>query len=89
MKSFAENVSKNRGILNYIWLEIIRDELLFRILRNTPKDCLCYMRDEKVSMKFFFLNMHEATEFIWSGQIYMSLIYYAYLTFSTKTTSLA
>ena len=40
------------------------------MLWNTLKDGLCYLRNESVSMKAFLLNMHEATDFICSGQAY-------------------
>ena len=45
---------------------------MFRMLWNTLKDGLCYLRNESVSMKVFLLNMHEATDFIQSGQAYTS-----------------
>ena len=42
------------------------------MLWNTPKDGLCYLRNESVSTKVFLLDMHKATDFIWSGQAYTS-----------------
>ena len=65
-------ISKNRGILKHIWWEVIREKLMFRMLWNTLKDGIHYLRNESVSMKVFLLNMHEAMDFIWSGQSYTS-----------------
>ena len=46
---------------------------MFRILWNTLKDGLCYLRNESVSMEVFLLNMHEVyTDFIQSGKAYTS-----------------
>ena len=45
---------------------------MFRMLGNTLKDGLCYLRNESVSINVFILIMHEATDFIWSGQTYTS-----------------
>ena len=42
------------------------------MLWNTLKDGLCYLQNESLSMKFFLLNMHETTDFTWSGQAYTS-----------------
>ena len=45
---------------------------MFRMLWNAVKDGICYMQNDSVFMKFFLLNMQEATDFIWSGQAFMS-----------------
>ena len=45
---------------------------MFRMLWNTLKDGLPYLQNESVFMKVFLLNMDEATDFICSGQAYMS-----------------
>ena len=42
------------------------------------KDGLCYLRNESVTIKVFLPNMHEATDFIRSGQASRHLNYYAY-----------
>ena len=65
-------ISEKRGLLKHIWREVIREKLMFRMLWNTLKDGLHYQRNESVSMKVFLLNMHEATDFIWSRQSYTS-----------------
>ena len=63
-------ISKTREILKQIWWEVIREKLMFRMLWNTLKDGLCYLRNECISMNVFLLIMHEAMDFIWSGQAY-------------------
>ena len=68
----TEKMSEMRGILKRTWWEVIWEKLMFRMLWNTLKDGLHYLRNESVSMKVFLLNMHEATDFIWSGQSYTS-----------------
>ena len=45
---------------------------MFRMLWNTLKDGLRYLRNESVSMKVFLLNMHKATDFLRSGKAYTS-----------------
>ena len=86
-------ISKNRGILKYIWPKVIREKLMFRMLWNTLKDGLCCLRNESVST-VSLLNTQEATDFIWSGQgtsfnllcilIFFYKIYWPYLTSSSK-----
>ena len=61
---------------------------MFRVLWNTLTDGLCYMRNESVSMKVFFLNMHEVRTLFDLGKPTRYLIYYATKFFSTKTTGL-
>ena len=54
-------------------MEVIREKLMFRMLWNTLKDGLCYLRNESVSMKLFLLNEHaRSTAFIRSGKAYTS-----------------
>ena len=48
------------------------EKLMFRMLWNTIKDGLCYLRNVSVSMKVFLVNLHEATDFTWSEQAYRS-----------------
>ena len=52
---------------------------MFRMLWNTLKDGICYLRNESISMKVCLLNMHEATDFFLDlEQPTRHLIYYAY-----------
>ena len=64
-----------------LWWEVIREKLMFRMLWNTLKDGLCYLRNESVSMKVFFLKMHEVWLLFDLGKSTHHLIYYAYYTF--------
>ena len=41
--------------------------IFFKMLRNTLKGWLYYLRNERVSHEIFPLNIHEATDFTWSG----------------------
>ena len=54
---------------------------MFRILWNTLKDGLCYLRNESVSLKFFLLNMHKVRILFDLGKPTRHLIYCAYRTF--------
>ena len=74
-------ISKNRGILKHIWWEVIREKLMFKMLWNTLKDVLCYLQNESVSMKVFFLNMHKVRLLFNLGKPTHHLIYYAYKIF--------
>ena len=51
---------------------------MFRMLWNTLKDGLCYLRNESVSMKVFLLNMHEVRILFDLEKPTRHLIYYAY-----------
>ena len=51
---------------------------MLRILWNTLKDGLCYLRNEIVSMKVFFLSMHEVRILFNLEKPTRHLIYYAY-----------
>ena len=53
-------------------IQVIQEKLMFRMLWNTPEDGLCCLRNESVSMKVFPLSIHEATDFIRSGQVHTS-----------------
>ena len=55
---------------------------MFRMLWNTIKDGLCYLRNESVSMKDFLLNMHELRILFDLGKPTRHLIYYAYYIYS-------
>ena len=68
----AEKYLKVEEYLKHIWWELIWEKLMFRMLWNTPKDGLCYLQNDSVSMKVFLLSMHKATDFIWSREAYMS-----------------
>ena len=72
-KRFAGVTEKylKTGILKHIWWKV-KEKLMFRMLWNTLKDGLCCLPNESVSI-VSLLNMHEATDFIWSGQAYRSL----------------
>ena len=87
-------MSKNRGILKHIWWEVIPEKLMFRMLWNTLKDGLCCLWNESVYI-VSLLNLHQAADFIWSGQAYMSfnllciliffyINYWSCLTWSSK-----
>ena len=61
ISKISEKYLKTEESLNkYIWWEVIWEKLMFRMLWNTLKDELCYLRNESVSMKVFLLNMHKA-----------------------------
>ena len=78
-------MSTNRVINKHTWKEAIREELFFRMGKNTLKGWLCYRRNVSVYHENFSCTKHY---FTWSGQAHSSLISDAYLTFSTKTAGL-
>ena len=47
-------------------------------VQDALKDGLCYLRYESVSMKVFFLNMHEVRLLLDLGKPTRHLIYYPY-----------
>ena len=67
--------------------EVIREKLMFRMLWNTLKDGLCYLRNESASMNVFLLNIHEATDFIRSRKAYTSFNLLRILIFFPRITA--
>ena len=57
---------------------VIREKLIFRMLWNTLKDGLCYLRNESVSMKVFLLNKDEVRILFDLEKPTRHLIYYTY-----------
>ena len=51
---------------------------MFRVLWNTRKDGICYLLNESVSMKVFFLKMHEVRILFALEKPTRHLIYYPY-----------
>ena len=49
----------------------------------------CYQQNESVSHEFFPSKHPRSNKFTWSGKASTSLLYYAYLSLSTKTTGLS
>ena len=74
--NFCTELSKTQvlpcTIVKHIRWKVIQEKLMFRMLWNTFKDGLCYLRHENVCMKVSLLNMHEATDFTRSGKAYTS-----------------
>ena len=72
----SEKYLKTEESLNTYDGEVIWEKLMFRILWNTLKDGLCYLRNESLPMKVFLLNMHEVWLLFNLGKPTRHLIYY-------------